>query len=185
MELCIRAMRTWMWMDKLKLDDDKTEFMIIGSSQQLEKVSVAELSSGDTSAAPASTARNLGILFDPNLKFDDQIAKTCCTDYYYLHNIRKIRKYLTLDSTRCLVHALVMGRVDYCNSLLYGLPRNNINMLQRLLNMAARLTTNTLWFCQITPVLCKLHWLPISVRIKFKVILITFKAIRGLFPYYI
>jgi len=103
--------------------------MIIGSSQQLEKVSVAELSSGDTSVAPASTARNLGILFDPNLKFDAQIAKTRCTDYYYLHNIRKFRKYLTLDSTRCLVHALVMGRVDYCNSLLYGLPRNNINKL--------------------------------------------------------
>ena len=174
-----------MWMDKLKLNDDKTKFMIIGSSQQLEKVSVAELSSGDTSVAPASTARNLRILFDPNLKFDAQIAKTCCTDYYYLHNIRKIRKYLTLDSTRCLVHTLVMGRVDYCNSLLYGLPRNNINKLQLLLNMAARLTTNTLWFCQITPVLCQLHWLPISVRIKFKMILITFKAIRGLFPHYI
>ena len=68
-----------MWMDKLKLNDDKTEFMIIGSSQQLEKVSVAELSSGDTSVAPASTARNLGILFDPNLTFDVQIAKTRCT----------------------------------------------------------------------------------------------------------
>ena len=51
--------------------------------------------------------------------------------------------------------------------------------------MAARVTKNTLWFCQITPVLCQLHWLPISVRIKFKVILITFKAIRGLFSYYI
>ena len=79
-------------MDKLKLNDDKTELMIIGSRQQLEKVSVAELSVGDTSVAPASTARNLGVLFDPNLKFDAQITKTCCTGYYYLHNIRKISK---------------------------------------------------------------------------------------------
>ena len=79
-------------MDKLKLNDDKTEFMIIGSRQQLEKVSVAELSVGDISVAPASTARNLGVLFDRNLKFDAQITKTCCTGYYYLHNIRKIRK---------------------------------------------------------------------------------------------
>ena len=81
---------------------------------------------------------------------------------------RKIRKHLTLDSTGCLVHTLVMGRVDYCNSLLYG-PRNNINKLQRVQNMAARLITNTPRFCHITPVLCQLHWLPIGVRIKVSV----------------
>ena len=63
--------------------------MVIESRQQLEKVSVAELSVGDTSVAPASTARNLGVLSDPNLKFDAQITKTCCTGYYYLHNERK------------------------------------------------------------------------------------------------
>ena len=57
-------------MDKLKLNDDKTEFMIIGSRQQLEKVSVAELSVGDISVSSASTARNLGVLFDRNLKLD-------------------------------------------------------------------------------------------------------------------
>ena len=77
----------------------------------------------------------------------------------------------------CLVHTLVMGRVDYCNSV--------NNMLQRLQDMAARLVTNTPQFCQITPVLYQLHWLAISVRIKFKVILITLKAIDGLVPYYI
>ena len=69
-------------MDKLK-----TEFMIIGS-RQLEKVSVAELSVGDISIAPGSTAGNLGVLFDRNLNFDAQITKTCCTGYYSLHNIR-------------------------------------------------------------------------------------------------
>ena len=65
--------------DKLKLNDDKTEFMITGSRQQLEGVSVAELSVADISVAPASTARNLRVLFDRSLKFDAQITKTCCT----------------------------------------------------------------------------------------------------------
>ena len=75
-----------MWTDKLKINDDKTEFFIIGSRQQLEKVSVAELYVGDTitNVAPASTARNLGVLFNLNLTFDAQITNTCCTGYYVL-----------------------------------------------------------------------------------------------------
>ena len=83
-----------------------------------------------------------------------------------------------------MVHTLVMGRVDYCNSLLYGLPRNNINKLQRVQNMAARLITNTPRFSNHTCTV-SIALVPISVRIKFKVILITFKAIHGLVPYYI
>ena len=78
-----------------------------------------------------------------------------------------------------------MGCLDYCNSLLYGLQRNNINKLQCPQNMAASLKRNFVRFCQITPVLYQLHWLAISVRIKFKVILLRFKAIYGLVPYYI
>ena len=77
-----------------------------------------------------------------------------------------------------------MGCLDYCNSLLYDLPRKNVNKLQCPQNMAARLIRNTPRFCQITPVLYQLHWLAISARIKFKVILIRCKAIHGLVPYY-
>ena len=99
--------------------------------------------------------------------------------------INRKNYFFLLQNYFFLVHALVVGRVDYCNSLLYGLQRNNINKLQRLQKMAARLITNTLRFCHITPVLCQLHRLPIGVRIKFNVILITSKAIHGLVPYYI
>ena len=66
------------------------------------------------------------------LKLQKHVVQITPGDYCHLHNIRKIRKYLTLATTRCLVHALVKGRVDYCNSLLYGLPKTNINNLQRL-----------------------------------------------------
>ena len=85
MELGIRVITTSVWMEKLKLNDDKTELMIIESRQKLEKLNVVELSVGDTSVAPAGTARNLGVWFDPNLKFDAQITKivvqvtTICT----------------------------------------------------------------------------------------------------------
>ena len=110
---------------------------------------------------------------------------TCQAAYYHIHNIRRIRKFLTHDSTQTLVHALIMGRVDYCNSLLYGLPEVHIRKLQRVQNSAARLIAGTPRFSHITPILHNLHWLPIKSRINFKIIIITLKAIYGQAPEYI
>ena len=84
-----------------------------------------------------------------------------------------------------LVHALVTSRVDYCNSLLYGLPSYQFHKLQRVLNASARLVCNVPRFCHISPLLRGLHWLPVKARIEFKILLITFKAIHGLAPKYL
>ena len=84
-----------------------------------------------------------------------------------------------------LVHAFITSRVDYCNSLLYGLPNYQLNKLQRVLNASARLVCNAPRFCHISPLLRGLHWLPVKARIQFKILLITFKAIHGLAPKYL
>ena len=65
--------------------------------------------------------------------------KICSASYFYLHNIRRIRKFVSVESTKLLVHALVTSRIDYCNSLLYGLPQTQLSKLQRVQNTAARL----------------------------------------------
>ena len=170
---------------KLKLNDDKTEFLIIGTQQQLSKVHIEKLSVGDVSVKPATVARNLGTWFDKNLSLVTHITKTCKAAFYHLHNIRRIRKFLTMKSTKVLVHVFIMGRIDYCNSLLYGLPATHINKLQRVQNAAARLICSILRFSHVTPVLYSLHWLPVQFRIDFKILIITFKAIHGHAPKYI
>ena len=83
------------------------------------------------------------------------------------------------------MHALVTSRVDYCNSLLYGLPQTQLSKLQRVQNTAARLICNVSRFDHILPVLFRLHWLPVHFRIRSKILVITFKAIHGLGPEYI
>ena len=113
------------------------------------------------------------------------INRTCSSAFYQLYDIRRIRKYLSLPVTKSLVHAFITSRGDYCNSLLYGLPNSRIRKLQRIQNAAARLITGTPRFCHVTPLLFHLHWLPISYRIKFKILLLTFKCLYGLAPNYL
>ena len=124
-------------------------------------------------------ARNLGTWFDSNLNLQEQIHKTCKSGFFHLYNIRRIRKYLSQESARTLVHAFIIGRIDYCNSLLFGLPSVHLLKLQRLQNAAARLISNVPRYTHITLVLCSLHWLPVKFRIDFKILLLTFKAIYG------
>ena len=171
--------------DKLKTNDEKTEFMIIGTRQQLCKVNVDQLTVGDTSVAPVAVAKNLGTWLDSNLNLQAHINKTCRAAFYHLNNIRRIRKYLTNESAQTLVHAFIIGRIDYCNSLLFGLPSCHLDKLQRLQNSAARLICDIPRYNHITPVLLSLHWLPVKFRINFKIAIITFKAIYGLAPEYI
>jgi len=113
------------------------------------------------------------------------VNKTCKAGYYYLHNLSRIRKYLDKTTTECQVGAFITSRLDFSNSLLYGLPDCLISKLQRVQNATARLVCKAPRFCHTSPIVQELHWLPIRDRIKFKVILITFKAIKGATPKYL
>ena len=140
---------------------------------------------GDADIAPVSSARNLGTCFDSHMEMSVHISKTCSSAFYYLYNIRHIRKYLSKEHTEQLIHAFVTSRLDYCSGLLYGVPECQIKKLQRVMNASARLIYCVPKFCHITPILKELHWLPVRARIEFKILFITFKAIKGLAPKYL
>ena len=169
--------------DKLRLNDNKTEFMIIGTRKQLAKVNIGGLSVVQSIIALVTSVRNLGSWFDQNLSMI--INKMCKAASFHIYNIRRIRKYLNNDATQTLVHSIVIGRLDYCNSLLYKVPAVHMSKLQRIQNSAARLECSTPRFNHITPVLFSLHWLPVAYRIEFKILVLTFKAIYQLAPSYI
>ena len=102
-----------------------------------------------------------------------------------MRNIARIRKFLTPKSTEILVHAFISSKLDYCNSLLYGVPKFQLQKLQHVQNAAARLITQSCKYDYITPVLINLHWLPVEYRVKFKLLLLTFKALNELAPKYL
>ena len=130
----------------------------------LQKVSnISTLSVGDSQISPCCEVRNLGTWFDSKMSMLTHINKTCSSAFYYLYNMRRISRSVT----ESLVPAFITSRIDYCNSLLYGLPNSHIMKLQRIQNAAARLVSGIPRFCHVTPLLFHLHWLPISYRIKF------------------
>ena len=184
-ENCVTELRSWMISNMLMVNDSKTEFLIVGSKQQLERVNIPFIHVGEDQITPVTSVRNLGVIFDSNLKMDMQITKACQIAYYHLHNIRRIRKFLSQEATCTIIHAFITSQIDYCNSLMNGLPENLIKKLQRVQNTAARLVFNLRKYDRITPALVTLHWLPVKYRIEFKTLLIVFKGLHGKAPTYI
>ena len=127
---CIRDVRSWMISVNLMLNDDKTEFLILGTRQQLAKVNIDNIKVGSANVSPVSAVRNLGSWFDSQLTMSSHISKLCSVAFYHLCNIRRIRKYLSQETAETLVHAFITSRIDYCNSLLYGLPNNQLAKIQ-------------------------------------------------------
>ena len=113
------------------------------------------------------------------------LASICKSSFYHLRNISYIRKYLSSTTTEILVHAFVSSKLDYCNSLLYGLPNYQVKKLQHVQNAAAHLISLSRKHEHITPILLNLHWLPIHYRIVFKILLIMYKALNNPAPSYI
>ena len=155
---CVDDIRNWMTNDKLLVNDDKTEFLMIGTKQQLAKVNIDHILIGDWVIRPKGVELGKG---------------------------GRIRKYLFRRSTEMLIHAFVSSRVDYCNSLLYGLPAYQLNKLQRVQNAATRLIFQESKYCHVRPLPYNLHWLPVKFRIDFTILLLTYKAINGFAPFYL
>ena len=184
-ELCVAQVSSWMAENFLKLNNSKTEFIILGSRQQLEKVSVNELQIGDIKVTSVDSVRNIGGWFDSTLKMDQQVNQTCKSAWNHLRNIGKIRHVLSVKETEQLIHSLVTNKIDHHNSLLFGINKTLIDRLQRVLNAAAKLVTLRRKSDHVTPILKTLHWLPVEKRIIYKMALLVYKSLHNLGPVYL
>jgi len=170
---------------KLKLNDDKSEFIVISSPHNKKEVNSINIKIGDEVLSASSNVRDLGVVIDSVFNMDAHVTSICKSCYFHLRNIGAIRPYLDSHSASQIIHAFITSRLDYCNSLLFGLSDKSLNRLRKVQNTAVRIVTLCKRNDHITPYLKELHWLPVHLRIDFKILLITYKILNGLAPEYL
>ena len=180
---CLEAMVDWLKRSWLKLNPAKTEVLWLGRHAERQMRELPALDG--TQLTPVPSVKSLGVILDSSLTMEAQVANVTRVAFFHLRQARLLVPYLSAPNLATVIHAMVTSRLDFCNSLYAGLPLNLLRKLQLVQNAAARVLTGTQWRAHITPVLSQLHWLQIGDQIRFKVLVLTFKALNRLGPVYL
>ena len=166
---CLQDVKEWISASKLKLNPDKTEFILFGSKKQEESLNACfPIDILGNPFHPTKSVRNLGVWFDSDFSFSKHVQNVCKGCFIQLRDFRNIRQFLTQDAAVSVASAFVSSQLDYCISLFRGLSKFNHHRLQSIQISAARTVTKSSKYTQITLVLSKIHWLPIRFRSEFK-----------------
>ena len=177
MRLCIDDIHDWMTDNKLKLNDDKTEVMIISSRRMSTAFSIPEsFDIGNASVHFSDIVKNVGVTLYCHLSLKTHVLNLVRIANFELRRISSIRRLLTNEATATLISAFILSRLDYCNSLLSGCPLSLILRLQKVQNNAARLILGISKREHISPHIASPHWLPIDYRIKYNIACICYNC---------
>ena len=179
----LNLINEWMNSFFLKMNPDKTE-IIMFLPQQLGDAHTINgcIFSDGTCIRFANFVKTLGALLDRHLNMDIHVNYVVSHCFKYLSDIGKIRKMLSDKHTELLVHSVISSRLDYCNSLLYGISKIQIGKLQKVQNAAARLVSMRRKCESVSDVLKTLHWLPVEARIIFKLLCVIYKSLHNIAP---
>ena len=182
---CVMEIKAWLSDNFLLLNENKTEAMTVMPVNQPAVAKSIQL--GDVTVPLSASVTNLGAVFDKKCRMEEHATRVCRSANYYLHRIRRIRDCLNFSNTKLLVHSLVTSRLDYANGLLHNAPISVIKKLDRVQRSSARVVCRLHKYQRIsmTEVLHDLHWLPVASRIKYKLLIVTFKALRTGTPGYL
>ena len=176
---CVEEVTSWMYANNLMLNPTKTlvkAFWAKKSHPQIAKVLDMEL---------LDSVKVLGVIINDNIKFKDFIAKKVKVCNMHLHNLYNVREMLDVKTRTLLVTNLIFSTIDYCNVLLIGCNKSELNPLKLIINKCIRFILNINYRTHITPFYNQLHFLPINRRIQFKANLLAHKIFYRVAPEYL
>ena len=171
--------------NRLMLNDDKTEIIVIGRPKVLKNLSHTGLNFGNTLIEFSPCVRNLGVFIDNDLSMFSHVKHLIKIMYLEINRIGKIRHLITKSVAETLVSSLVLPKLDYCNSLLANISKDKIKMLQTVQNNAARMISKKSKRDSATSLLDDLHWLPVDKRCHYKICSLVYKSLNHCSPSYI
>ena len=170
MQSCISDVKAWATSNMLKLNDDKTELMLVTSKRTKHLHSLPTSNTIGNAQIPfKKSVKNLGFTLDYHLTMNAHVSNIAWTCYFELRHLASIRRFLTSTATATLVSAFVLSRIDYCKSQLFGSTHDVTSHLQRIQNYAARVILCLPKSSSITIHLKSLHWLPVKLRSTYKI----------------
>ena len=186
MQSCISDVKAWATVNMLKLNDSKTELMLVTSkrSKHLNNLPTS-ITIGNAQITFKQSVKNLGFTLDCHLTMNARVSNITRTCYFELRRLASIRRFLTSTATATLVSAFVLSRIDYCNSLLFGSTSDVTSHMQRIQNYAARVILRLPMSSSITIHLKSLHWLPAKVRSTYKIACLCYHCHSSTAPSYV
>lgn len=185
MEKSLRDTGSWMNSKRLKMNNDKTEFIYFGNKRQIAKCKQSSIDANGTRVDRTDEMKYLGVWMDSELKLKHHITEKCRKAMASIQKLKAIRKYLTVEACKTVASGLVLSHIDYANAILFGLSQTELNKLQRIQSITAKLILGRQKHDSVTCALKELHWLPVQLRIKHKIITLVHKCIYGKAPQYL
>ena len=144
LENCLTDIYTWTSQNKLKLNADKSEVLVMGTPQMRAKLSIPSITVNSVIVSVLNKpVGNLGAVFDPNMNMSAHVSKVITSENCHLRNFGKIKKILNTDTTKSAIVSLVTSCLDYCNGLLCGITDELLRRLQKVQNNAARVVSGS------------------------------------------
>ena len=186
MQSCIGDVKAWATVNMHKLNDNKTELMLVTSKRTKHLHSLpTSINIGNAQVPFKKSVKNLDFTLDCHLTMNAQVSNIARTCYFELRRLASIRRFLTSTATATLVPAFLLSRIVYCNSLLFGSTHDVTSNLQWIQNYAARVILRLPKSSSITIQLKSLHWLPVKVRSTYKIACLCYHCHSSTAPSYV
>ena len=177
--------RNWCVENRLLLNPDQTKLIVFGSWQVTSKLHEFHLSLLGKDISPVQSARDLGLILNPNLTFDNHITTSVSECIARLAQINRVKHCLDKNTLLTVIHALVFSKMYYCSNVWANITSKNVRKLQAVQTFACRIVSGAKKYDHVTPLLKSLSWSLVKDQLYYRQAIMALKCMIGHAPEYL